>query len=53
MALGVLRACYVNWLLPGLECRTVVVPDGTMTTRHTGHVTTHYVIYHPLDLYYN
>jgi hypothetical protein len=20
MALGILRACYVSWLLPGLEC---------------------------------
>jgi hypothetical protein len=26
--------------------------DGTTTIRHTGHVTTHYMIYHPFDLYF-
>jgi hypothetical protein len=27
------------------------VPSGTTTLQHTGHVTTHYMIYHPFDLY--
>jgi hypothetical protein len=31
------------------ECRGTV---GTMTFRHTGHVTTYYKIYHPFDLYF-
>jgi hypothetical protein len=26
--------------------------NGTTTLRHTGHVTTHYMIYHPFDLYF-
>jgi hypothetical protein len=26
--------------------------DRTMTIRHTGHVTTHYVTYHPFDLHF-
>jgi hypothetical protein len=26
--------------------------DDTITIRHTGHVTTHYMIYHPFDLYF-
>jgi hypothetical protein len=26
--------------------------DRTMVIRHIGHVTTHYMIYHPLDLYF-
>jgi hypothetical protein len=26
--------------------------DGTTTLRHTGHVTTHYMINHPFDLYF-
>jgi hypothetical protein len=25
--------------------------DGTTNIRHTGHVTIHYMIYHPFDLY--
>jgi hypothetical protein len=25
----------------------------TMKIRHTGHVTTHYMIHHPFDLYFN
>jgi hypothetical protein len=27
--------------------------DGNTTVRHTGHVTTRYMIYHLLDLYFN
>jgi hypothetical protein len=26
--------------------------DGTMTIQHTGHVTTHYMIYHLFDVYF-
>jgi hypothetical protein len=26
--------------------------DGTTTLRHTGHITTHYMIYHPFDWYF-
>jgi hypothetical protein len=26
--------------------------DGTTTLQHTDHVTTHYMIYHPFDLYF-
>jgi hypothetical protein len=46
----------VTWLV----WRSVVVPsiglpstiDVTTTLRHTGYVTTHYMIYHPFDLYF-
>jgi hypothetical protein len=31
-----------------LGCTT----DGTTTIRHIGHVTAHYMIYHPFDLYF-
>jgi hypothetical protein len=33
------------------ECQSVVVPS--MTLQHTGHVTTHYMIYHQIDLYFD
>jgi hypothetical protein len=26
--------------------------DGTTTLQHTDHITTHYTIYHPFDLYF-
>jgi hypothetical protein len=28
------------------------VPECRGSVRHTGHVTTHYIIYHPFDLYF-
>jgi hypothetical protein len=34
-------------LIPQLGSTT----DGTTTHQHTGHVTTHYMMHHPIDLY--
>jgi hypothetical protein len=31
---------------------TETPPYVTMTIQHTGHVTTHYMIHHPFDLYF-
>jgi hypothetical protein len=32
--------------------KLVSTTDDATTIRHTGHVTTHYMIYHPFDLYF-
>jgi hypothetical protein len=34
----------MDWTVP--DCRTTKI-------RHTGHVTTHYMMYHPFDLYFS
>jgi hypothetical protein len=41
------RRLYKSFGVKGLSTK-----DGTTTLRHTGHVTTHYMIYHPFDLYF-
>jgi hypothetical protein len=43
----------IEWMVYYLMCGYVAcVPDGTTTVWHTGHVTTHYMICHPFDLYF-
>jgi hypothetical protein len=52
----------IEWVVYHIMCGYVAcVPDcrgfvccATQlgTTRHTGHITTHYMIYHPFDLYF-
>jgi hypothetical protein len=36
-----------------VHCASQLSAYETTTNRHTGHVTTHYMIYHPFDLYFN
>jgi hypothetical protein len=54
----------IEWVVYHIICGYVTcVPDchgsiccashlRTMTIQHTGHITTHYMIYHPFDLYF-
>src|SRR5215510_11505989 len=48
----------IKWVVYHIMCGYVAcVLDccgsvGTMTIQHTGHVTTHYMTYHPFDLYF-
>jgi hypothetical protein len=47
------REIQIEWVVYHIVCGYVTcVPYGTTTLRHTDHVTTHYMIYHPFDLYF-
>jgi hypothetical protein len=48
----------IDWVVYHIMCGYMACVQeccgsvGTTTLRHTGHVTTHYMIYHPIDLYF-
>jgi hypothetical protein len=43
----------IEWVVYHIMCSQLgSTTDKTTTIQHTGHVTTHYMIYHPFDLYF-